>query len=213
MKKIFILLIVFCVCFVGNAYLKELNSKLIGKTIVIDVGHGGIDSGATYDNVKEKDLNLSIANKLRTLLIKNGVNVVMVRDGDYDLSLPKVTRRKKSDFDNRINLINQSNADMYLSLHINYLGDSRYYGAQVFYTNGNEKIAVSIQDSLIKGLKSPMKEKMLDSNIYMYKKLNIPGVLIECGFLSNAKERKLLQDSEYQDKLVDSIVEGLINYY
>lgn len=203
----------FSIFFVGTAYLKELNNKLVGKTIVIDVGHGGKDSGTTYDGISEKDINLLIAKKLEKELIKNGVNVLMVRDGDNDLSSPNVNRRKKSDFDNRIKFINGSNADMFISIHINYLGNSKYYGSQVFYTKGNEKIAVSIQDMFRKKLGSPMKEKELSSDIYMYKKLNIPGVLIECGFLSNAKERKLLQDDDYQKKLVDAILEGIINYY
>lgn len=207
------MLIIFSIFFVGTAYLKELNNKLVGKTIVIDVGHGGKDSGTTYDGINEKDINLLIAKKLEEELIKNGVNVLMVRDGDNDLSSPNVNRRKKSDFDNRIKFINGSNADMFISIHINYLGNSKYYGSQVFYTKGNEKIAMSIQNMFRKKLGSPMKEKELSNDIYMYKKLNVPGVLIECGFLSNAKERKLLQDDDYQKKLVDAILEGIINYY
>lgn len=203
-----------CVLFTGSVvYMKELNPKLLGKRIIIDVGHGGKDSGTVYDNVKEKDLNLSIALKLKKELIMNGVEVIMTRDEDYDLSLPNANRRKKSDFDNRIDMINNSDADMYLSIHINYLGNAKYYGAQVFYTKGNRAIADSIQNEFINVLKSPMKSRLLSNDIYMYKKLNIPGVLIECGFLSNNKERKLLSDDKYQYRIVESIVEGLINYY
>lgn len=190
-------------------YMKSMNTKLIGKTIIIDVGHGGKDSGTVYKNIKEKDINLDIALKLKEELILNGVNVLMVRDGDFDLSEPNANRRKKSDFDNRIKLINDSGADLYLSIHMNYLDDSRYYGAQVFYTDGNEVLASNIQSNL----DSPLKEKKLISSIYMYKKLKVPGVLIECGFLSNDRERSLLQDSDYQDKLVDAIIEGLLDYY
>ena len=193
--------------------MKELNPKLLGKRIIIDVGHGGKDSGTVYDTVKEKDLNLSIALKLKEELIMNGVEVIMTRDEDYDLSLPNANRRKKSDFDNRIDMINNSDADMYLSIHINYLGNAKYYGAQVFYTKGNREIANSIQNEFINDLKSPMKSRMLSNDIYMYKKLKIPGVLIECGFLSNNKERNLLSDDKYQYRIVESIVEGLINYY
>ena len=213
MKKILILFIVFSILFVSTAYLKELNSKLVGKTIVIDVGHGGKDSGATYNGVSEKDINLKIAKKLEKELIKNGVKVLMVREGDYDLSSPFVNRRKKSDFDNRIKFINESNADMFISIHINYLGNSKYYGAQVFYTRGNEEIAANIQEMFGKNLGSPMKEKLLSNEIYMYKQLSVPGVLIECGFLSNAKERTLLQDEDYQKRIVNAILEGIINYY
>ena len=193
--------------------MKDLNPKLIGKRIIIDVGHGGKDSGTVYDDIKEKDLNLSIALKLKEELIMNGVDVIMTRDGDYDLALPNANRRKKSDFDNRIEMINNSGANMYLSIHINYLGNAKYYGAQVFYTKGNNDIADYIQEEFINDLKSPMNSRILSNDIYMYKKLNIPGVLIECGFLSNSKERKLLIDDSYQYKIVRSIVKGLINYY
>lgn len=213
MKKILLLLIT-CMLFTGSVvYMKDLNPKLIGKRIIIDVGHGGKDSGTVYDDIKEKDLNLSIALKLKEELIMNGVDVIMTRDGDYDLALPNANRRKKSDFDNRIEMINDSGANMYLSIHINYLGNAKYYGAQVFYTKGNNDIADYIQEEFINDLKSPMNSRILSNDIYMYKKLNIPGVLIECGFLSNSKERKLLIDDSYQYKIVRSIVKGLINYY
>lgn len=195
------------------SYSKELNTKLINKTIVLDAGHGGKDKGTSVDGTYESDINLNIVLKLRNELIKQGVNVILTRDGDYDLSSPNISRRKKSDFDNRIKLINNSNADLYISIHINYLDETKYYGAQVFYTNSNKKLADVIQDKFIKKLNSPMSSKELSDSIYMYKKLNIPGVLIECGFISNAKERKLLVSEEYQDKIVDSIISGLIDYY
>ena len=102
---------------------------------------------------------------------------------------------------------------MYLSIHINYLGDAKYYGAQVFYTKGNEAIADNLQRKFVDKLKSPMNSRKISDDIYMYKKLKIPGVLIECGFLSNSKERKLLIDEKYQYKIVKSIVDGLISYY
>lgn len=193
----------------GVVYSHEINSKLVGKVIVLDAGHGGKDRGTSVNGVYESDINLSIVFKLKKELNKHGVDVILIRDGDYDLSSPNVSRRKKSDFDNRISLINGSKADLYLSIHMNYLNDSRYYGAQVFYTGGNEDLAADIQTNL----NSPMKEKKLSNSIYMYKKLVIPGVLIECGFLSNDRERNLLQNDEYQDKLVKSIVKGLIKYY
>ena len=213
MKKLLLLLIT-CVLFTGSVvYMKDLNPKLIGKRIIIDVGHGGKDSGTVYDDIKEKDLNLSIALKLKEELIMNGVDVIMTRDGDYDLALPNANRRKKSDFDNRIEMINDSGANMYLSIHINYLGNAKYYGAQVFYTEENKELASLLQDSLIRYVESPLREKELSNSIYMYKKLKIPGVLIECGFLSNDKERRLLITDDYQNKIVNAIVDGLLRYY
>ena len=190
-----------------------MNPFLMGKTIVIDVGHGGKDGGTSYKDIFEKDINLDIALKLKGLLLKNGVNVILTREGDYDLSSPNALRRKKSDFDNRIKLINDSGSDMYISIHINYLDASKYYGAQVFYTKDNEDIAKSIQESLVKNLKSPLDYKKLSDDIYMYKKLNVPGVLVECGFLSNYSERSLLQKDDYQFKIAEAIMKGIINYY
>lgn len=191
----------------------EINNKLMGKVIVLDAGHGGKDRGTSSNDIYESDINLNIVLKLRDELVKQGVNVILTRDGDYDLSSPNVDRRKKSDFDNRIRLINSSGADMYISIHMNYLADSKYYGAQTFYAGSNERLAKIIQESLRKDLNSPMNEKKLSESIYMYKKLTIPGLLIECGFLSNAKERNLLIDDSYQFKIVKSIINGLIQYY
>ncbi len=197
----------------GIVYSKEVNYKLAGKVIVIDVGHGGKDKGTMVNGIYESDLNLEISLKLRNELIKQGVSVILTRDGDYDLSSPNISRRKKNDFDNRIKLINESKADLYLSIHINYLSDTKYYGGQVFYTEGNEKLAKVMQKSFVNNLNSPREEKKLQDSIYMFKQLKIPGVLIECGFLSNKNERYLLRDDKYQDKIVDTIIKGLINYY
>ena len=213
MKKIIVLIIALSFLLCGVANMSSMNPVLMGKTIVIDAGHGGKDSGTSYKDVLEKDINLSIACKLKVLLLKNGVNVVLTREGDYDLSSPNALRRKKSDFDNRINLINDSGADMYISIHINYLDASKYYGAQVFYTKNNEDIAKSIQKSLVNNLKSPLDYKKLSDDIYMYKKLNVPGVLVECGFLSNYNERSLLQKDDYQFKIAEAIMKGIINYF
>lgn len=197
----------------GFVYVNAISNKLVGKVVVIDIGHGGKDSGTVYKDIKEKDINLSIGLKLRKELIKYGVEVIMTREGDYDLSSPNALRRKKSDFDNRIKLINESNADMYISIHINYLDNAKYYGSQVFYTEDNLELASVIQSEMIEQLKTPLKERELDNDIYMYKKLDIPGVLIECGFMSNTKERSLLVTDKYQSKIVKSIIDGLIKYY
>lgn len=192
---------------------KDFNTKLMGKVIILDAGHGGKDKGTSADGIYESDINLDIVLKLRDELAKQGVNVILTRDGDYDLSSPNVKRRKKSDFDNRISIINNSNADLYISIHMNYLIDSRYYGAQVFYVKDNEQLAKIMQNEFNNELQSPREAKKLMNSIYMYKQLDIPGVLIECGFLSNVKERKLLSSSDYQDSIVKTIINGLIRYY
>lgn len=194
-------------------YSSKKEDVLKGKVIVLDAGHGGKDGGTSVNGIYEKDINLAIVLKLRDELNKQGVDVILTRDGDFDLSSPNTNRRKKSDFDNRIKLINSSAADLYLSIHVNYLNDGRYYGAQTFYTGDNEDLARVIQTEFNKNLSSPMDVKKISNSIYMYKQLTIPGVLIETGFISNSSERKLLINDEYQYKIVDAIVGALINYY
>ncbi|MGN1371605.1 MAG: N-acetylmuramoyl-L-alanine amidase [Candidatus Coprovivens sp.] len=214
MKKIFFLMCITLVLLTSNIVYSDNNSSILkGKSIVLDAGHGGKDGGTSVNGISEKNINLQIVLKLQKALNKHGVDVILTRDGDFDLSSPNVSRRKKSDFDNRISLINNSDSDLYLSIHVNYLEDSRFYGAQTFYTIDNEELAQVIQGELKKNLKSPMNVKKISNSIYMYKQLTIPGVLIEVGFLSNFKERDLLIDENYQDKIVDSIIKGLINYF
>ncbi len=165
------------------------------------------------NGILEKDLNLAIGKKLEKELIKKGASVVLTRDGDYDLSNPSAERRKQSDFDNRIKLINNSKADMYLSIHINYLEDKEYKGGQVFYykTEENKKIALSIQKEFNKI--SDEREIKKTPNIYMYQRLKVKGVLVECGFLSNYTERQNLVTEEYQERIAVAITNGVINYY
>ena len=143
-----------------------------------------------------------------------GATVILTRDGNYDLSTPNARWRKKSDFDNRINLINNSKANLYISIHLNYLTDTKYYGPQVFYNNEeNKKIASSIQEILNKELKNDREIKKIPNRTYMYSKLTIPGVLIECGFLSNYSEREKLITKEYQETLAKTIALAIVNYY
>ena len=166
-----------------------------------------------YGDILEKDINLKISKELEKELIKRGASVIMTRDGDYDLSTPNTNHRKKSDFDNRIKLINESKADMYISIHLNYLTNSYYKGVQVFYNKNNQKLALLMQDYLNNALNSDREVKEIPKSTYMYSKLNIKGLLIECAFLSNAKERNLLISADYQNKVAQAIAEGIVKYY
>lgn len=186
---------------------------LFGKTITIDIGHGGKDPGTVVNNILEKDINLKIGKYLEKELIKKGANVILTRNGDYDLSSPNSYRRKKSDFDNRIKIINNSSASMYVSIHLNYLEQASYYGPQVFYNNitdNNKKIANNMQNILNKKLKTNRKVKLIPEDTYMYSRLNVPGVLVECGFLSNYNEKTKLMSKEYQQKIAKYISEGIV---
>ena len=213
MKKFSILLLIVLVLVSVSSFRVFALLPLSGKLILIDIGHGGKDPGTISNGILEKDLNLAIGKKLETELVKKGASVILTRDGDYDLSNPKAERRKQSDFDNRIKLINNSKADMYLSIHINYLEDASYKGGQVFYykTEKNKNIALSIQEELNKI--SDKREVKKTPNIYMYQRLKVPGVLVECGFLSNAVERQNLITEGYQEKVAKAISNGVANYY
>ena len=187
---------------------------LSGKIIVIDPGHGGKDPGTISDTTYESNINLAISKALEIELSKAGATVILTRNDDYDLSVPNARWRKKSDFDNRINLINDSKADIYLSIHLNYLTNSAYYGPQVFYYNKDtENLATIIQNTLNTNLNTDRKIKPIPSKTYMYDKLNVPGVLIECGFLSNPSEKSKLITEEYQQKLAILIKDALISYF
>lgn len=193
--------------------LANASFPLAGKIFVIDAGHGGVDPGTVVGNIYEKDINLEISVALKNEIIKLGGTVLMTREGDYDLGVPKATYRKKSDFDNRIKFINNSKADYYISIHLNYLSDSRYSGAQVFYSDilkQNKSIAETIQKYLNDSLNNDREVKKISNTIYMYSKLKIPGVLVECGFLSNANERNMLQSSEYINKFAYNLALSLV---
>ena len=186
---------------------------LQGKVIVVDAGHGGKDPGTVYKDIYEKDINLSISLYLEEYLSEYGATVILTRDSDNDLSYGETNHRKKTDFDNRIKIINNEYTDMYLSIHLNYLSNKKYYGAQVFYNKDNENLAKSIQEYLNNNLETDREIKEIPSSTYMYKKLEKRGVLIECGFLSNASERSKLITEKYQRKVAKVIAEAVVNYY
>ena len=208
MKKLFIL----SLCFLLSLTCVRASLPLTGKIIILDIGHGGDDPGTSYQNILEKDLNLAIGLELEKELSRNGASVILTREGDYDLSSPNAHRRKKSDFDNRIDLINKSKADVYLSIHINYLEDTSYYGGQIFYYGEENKKLAEFLQSEFNTISYPRSIKPMP-NIYMYRRLKIPGVLVECGFISNKKEREKLITPAYQKEIAKSLTKGLVNYF
>ena len=208
MKKNYIFLFLFLLLFYSFnvAFATEKQSQNI---VVLDPGHGGVDPGTVIDDIKEKDINLKIALKVKEKLEQKNITVLLTRDGDYDLASPEVNRRKKSDFDHRIRRINESGANYYISIHLNYLEDNRYFGPQVFYTKENKGLAIQMQNDLNKALNVNREAKKISNTIYMYSKLKVPGVLIECGFLSNDAERAKLLDDNYIDNLASIIASSL----
>ena len=177
--------------------------------------HGGLDPGTVYKNIYEKDINLEICKKLQNILENEGAIVYLTRYGDYDLSKSYTGSRKKSDLNNRAKIINDSKADLYISIHLNSISSSTWSGAQVFYDDVNEKnydLALLMQDQLKKDLKTTREVKEI-STMLMNRKIIIPGILIEAGFLSNPNDRYLLQKADYQYKIVESIKKGIIKYF
>ena len=212
--KISLILLLFFIIIISifNVNASNLTFPLLGKIIYLDAGHGGVDNGATVKNVNEKDINLQIVYKLKETLTSAGATVLLTRKDDNDISNPNALYRKKSDFDNRIKLINNSNADLYISIHQNIYQNKKYSGPQVFYVKDNQKLAEIIQNTLNKYLNTKRKVKTIN-NTYMYKLLKKKGILIECGFISNDNERYKLKTEEYQLKLSKIITEGIITYY
>lgn len=187
------------------------DSPLLGKVFVLDAGHGGVDPGTVVGEIYEKDINLKITLALKSELELLGAKVILTRSGDYDLGTPNALYRKKSDFDHRIKIINHSNATYYLSIHLNYLSLSSYSGPQVFYSSVNDEnkeLAVHLQNYLNAKLNGIREVKKISNTIYMYSKLNVPGVLIECGFLSNVNERSKLLDDNYIQEFAKYVAES-----
>lgn len=213
--KLLILILMFITIFsISTAYAKENEHTLIGKTIYLDPGHGGIDSGTTYKNIFEKDINLILCKKLQESLIDNGAMVYLTRDTDKDLSLSK-TNRKRSDLINRAYLINKTKPDMYISIHVNYLSNTKYKGLQIFYNNKNKKNK-EIADSLTKYIKEKtwnVRAPKYNNTYYMYKNITQPGVLIEVGFISNPDDRYRLTHEEYQNILIDNLTYSIVKYF
>jgi N-acetylmuramoyl-L-alanine amidase len=217
MKKyyaLFMLVLFLCSFNFVSAKKEENNLELLGKVIYLDPGHGGADPGTVYKDIYEKDINLEICLKLQRILEQEGAIVYLTRYGDYDLS-NNLYSRKKSDLNNRARIINNSGADIYISIHLNSISSSTWKGAQVFYDDVNPKnkeIANLFQEQLKTDLKTTRKVKEI-STMLMNRKIKVPGILIEAGFLSNPSDRYLLRQKEYQYKICDSIRKSLIKYF
>ena len=188
--------------------------------VVIDAGHGGEDSGAVANSVLEKDINLEIALKLRDMLKASGIEVKMIRESDvsiYDKASGTIRERKVSDLKNRVKIVNNNKKNILVSIHQNKFEQSKYSGAQMFYSANNDKsqiLAEKIRKS-ITGLIQPENKRELKkggSDIYLLNKATVPAVIVECGFISNEEEAKNLSNEEYQNKIAFAIYCGILEY-
>lgn len=191
------------------------------KVIVIDAGHGVPDEGAqSSSGTTEAETNLKIALKLQNLLEQSGSTVILTRsdeNGIYDLDKNTLREKKISDIRNRVKIGNNSSADIFVSIHLNKIPQSQYYGWQCFYNSKNEKsidLAKKIQSNLNDAIqKENNRIAMKLEKVYIMKHVEIPISIVECGFLSNPEEEKQLLSDEYQDKLAWGIFNGINDYF
>ena len=188
------------------------------KCVIIDAGHGGIDCGAiSCTGVYESHINLEIAIRLRDLMHLFGIQTVMIRDTDRSVYIEgnTIASQKVSDIKERVRIVNTTPNAFLLSIHQNNFQDARYSGAQVFYNTYQEskvladKLQAAFRDCL--DARNHRKAKRT-SGIYLMEHINCPGVLIECGFLSNREEEFKLRNEDYQ-KAICMVISATVHQY
>jgi len=182
--------------------------EAVEKTIVLDPGHGGIDPGKVGINgVIEKEINLEIAAKVKTLLEEKGFAVAMTREQDEMLD-----GTKREDMKKRVEIINEIKPDLAVSIHQNSYTDPEVSGAQTFYYSESEEgrlYAELIQNQLLEFDKTNHRQAKANNNYYLLTRTEVPAVIVECGFLSNEKEAVKLSDHTYQEEISKVIVDGI----
>lgn len=185
--------------------------------VCVDAGHGGNDPGKIGVNeLKEKDINLSIAKKVRVILEQNDVEVVMTRTEDTGLYDEESKNKKLQDMKKRCELINHSNCSFTVSIHQNSFQTKEAKGAQVFYYDKSKKgkaLAAVLQNQLREGLdKNNSRSEKANNNYYLLLHTDAPTVIVECGFLSNPEEADKLGEEKYQEKVAWQIALGIMKY-
>lgn len=212
--------LVFCAMAIGGNDVVSTIAEAIPLArryvFVIDAGHGGEDGGAvSCSGVKESGINLDIALRLNDMLHLLGAETVMIRKADVSVhtSGNSIGARKASDLRERVRIVNSMENSILISIHQNYFTQSQYSGAQMFYNDqaGAMELAKSLQDSFLSTINrgSNRQSKKVDG-IYLLENIQRPGILVECGFLSNPQEEALLRTGEYQKKICCVIATTLV---
>ena len=204
---------------IGNHGVTVFSDKMNDEvTVVIDAGHGGVDSGAvSCTGAYESQINLQVAKILDDLMHLLGMKTIMIRDTDKSIYTEgdTIAKKKVSDIRNRVALVNGTPKAFLISIHQNHFSDSRYHGSQVFY-NGQEEsadLAQNLQQAFCRYIDPGNHRKIKKvRGVYLMEHINCPGVLIECGFLSNSKEELQLRDHRYQQKLCCVIASVICQY-
>ncbi len=190
-------------------------AALAGRVVTVDPGHGGVDSGAKYYGLMEKELTLAISLRLAETLRQNGATVVLTREADIDY-YTRGKGGKRNDLIRRVEIINASGAAAFVSIHTNAIRGGRWSGAEVYYCPGREEnklLAETMQRALKEFPPGNKRQAKEDSDILVLKDTNIPGVLVETGFLSNPREAALLADAAYQENLAGQIARALAYHF
>lgn len=223
-RHLYVYLYVAALCIAGAAMLRWSVERVSSEqrlalrpVLVIDAGHGGIDSGTSSpDGVRESELNLQIAKRLDTLLRLLGQKTRMTRtdSGSIDTEGETIRQKKQSDLRNRLALIQEQKNTVLVSIHQNFYPDSRYSGAQVFYAGNNDQsLAEALQTALNTHLTPGTNRTCKRSEgVYLMRSIQCPGVLVECGFLSNPAEAERLQTADYQRRLCCVLAAALIRH-
>lgn len=213
-----VLFLIVTLKFVEDDSWNAWNLPLSGKIIILDAGHGGLDGGANVSGIMEKDIALNVTLKLRDYLQEQGALVILTRENDSDVAnkdTKGIRNRKQEDLRNRVEIINNSEADLFLTIHLNAFPSSSSKGAQTFYTTRfeeNEQVAKFIQAEIIRNLENTSREPRIISRVYLMDQAKKPGALVEIGFLSNPEERARLVNDSYQEKIAASIYKGVLRY-
>lgn len=220
LELIMSVVILVCACILARSGAVYVTGRKVEKQkdcIVVDVGHGGFDSGKIGVNGElEKDINLQVALKLRNVLEENGFSVIMTREEDKGLYDESASNKKAQDLQKRCDLINESKPILTVSIHQNSYTSPEIKGAQVFYyttSSDSQKLAEIIQKTLIEQV-DPENHRAAKSNdsYYMLKRTSSTIVIVECGFLSNPEEAEKLSNEEYQQKMADAVCMGICQY-
>lgn len=195
----------------------QTSSPKTNYTIVIDAGHGGIDGGAVgkKTGITESELNLKYAKKLQNLCTEYGFKVIMTREDMNGLYSEDAPNKKKSEMEKRKRIINESGADVMISLHMNSFPLPNCEGAQIFYAKGSQQgfnLAKSVQKSICQTFKSA-RDYVTVGDYFVLNYSSIPAILIECGFLSNPNEEISLQKDEYCEKFCQNVMVGILSYF
>ncbi|MGM8216131.1 N-acetylmuramoyl-L-alanine amidase CwlD [Bacillaceae bacterium W0354] len=194
----------------------NVTMPLANQVIVIDPGHGGVDGGAQNKDIKEKSITLKTAFYLRDYLQQAGAMVYLTREKDMDLApegMKGFSKRKAHDIRRRVSFIKEKDADLFVSIHLNSLSDSRWKGAQTFFypNEKNEKLARSIQERM-RNISNTKREALATNNVYILKHAEATGALVELGFLSNEEDRNKLLKEDYQREMAAGIYQGIVEY-